>query len=178
MSSAGTQGGTRLMAFLSLMELAPAHGHHHTHIMPNDGGGTPHDLVVQSWIMYGIGILFFIVRLFVLPPPFIRADRFSANLAQICSVQTDGISLPDRRLSHGHCRGMYWPSICCVRSTIHKADSHSASTLPSLSPTSRSPREGEVVYTYPANMRLLLPRISKSASPAPRSNLPLKMYVH
>lgn len=158
------------------MELPPAHGHHHTHIMPNDGGGTPHDLVVQSWIMYGIGILFFIVRLFVLPS-LICNDRFSVNLAQIRPVQANGVSLPDRRLSHGHCCGMYWPSIYCVSSAMYKADSHSASTLPSSSPTSRSPREGEAPYTYQANMRPLLPRISKSAAPAPRSNLPLKMYV-
>ncbi|OJZ88988.1 UbiD family decarboxylase [Aspergillus piperis CBS 112811] len=32
--------------------------------MANDGGGSPHDLVVQTWIMYSIAILLFLVRLF------------------------------------------------------------------------------------------------------------------
>ncbi|CAI7574914.1 unnamed protein product [Penicillium discolor] len=32
--------------------------------MSNQGGGSVHDLIVESWIMYGVGILFFIVRLY------------------------------------------------------------------------------------------------------------------
>ena len=30
--------------------------------MAHDGGGTPHDLAVQTWIMYAIGILLFLAR--------------------------------------------------------------------------------------------------------------------
>lgn len=33
--------------------------------MSSQGGGSTHDLIVESWIMYGVGILFFIVRLLV-----------------------------------------------------------------------------------------------------------------
>ena len=33
--------------------------------MSTDGGGSPHDLVVQTWIMYSIAILLFMVRLYV-----------------------------------------------------------------------------------------------------------------
>lgn len=36
-------------------------------MMANDGGGSPHDLVVQTWIMYSIAILLFLVRLYVQP---------------------------------------------------------------------------------------------------------------
>ncbi|KGO75881.1 hypothetical protein PITC_033270 [Penicillium italicum] len=32
--------------------------------MSSQGGGSTHDLIVESWIMYGVGILFFIVRLY------------------------------------------------------------------------------------------------------------------
>ncbi|KAJ5701998.1 hypothetical protein N7488_009546 [Penicillium malachiteum] len=32
--------------------------------MTNQGGGSPHDLVVESWIEYSIGLLFFFVRLY------------------------------------------------------------------------------------------------------------------
>ncbi|EED12132.1 conserved hypothetical protein [Talaromyces stipitatus ATCC 10500] len=32
--------------------------------MAVDGGGSPHDLVVQSWIMYSIGILLYLLRLY------------------------------------------------------------------------------------------------------------------
>ncbi|KAJ5420368.1 hypothetical protein N7465_002887 [Penicillium sp. CMV-2018d] len=32
--------------------------------MSNQGGGSVHDLIVESWIMYSVGILFFIVRLY------------------------------------------------------------------------------------------------------------------
>ncbi|KFY79737.1 hypothetical protein V499_01306 [Pseudogymnoascus sp. VKM F-103] len=42
--------------------------------MAADGGGSPHDLVVQSWIMYSIGIALFAMRLFV------RIKRFGLKL--------------------------------------------------------------------------------------------------
>ncbi|EKV11922.1 UbiD family decarboxylase [Penicillium digitatum] len=32
--------------------------------MSSQGGGSTHDLIVESWIMYGVGILFFILRLY------------------------------------------------------------------------------------------------------------------
>jgi hypothetical protein len=32
--------------------------------MANDGGGTPQQLVVQSWIMYSIGIVIYLLRMY------------------------------------------------------------------------------------------------------------------
>ncbi|KAF5016299.1 hypothetical protein F66182_12066, partial [Fusarium sp. NRRL 66182] len=32
--------------------------------MAADGGGSPHELVVQSWIMYAIGITLYLLRLY------------------------------------------------------------------------------------------------------------------
>lgn len=39
--------------------------------MAADGGGTSHDLVVQSWIMYAIGILLYLLRLYASTPRFL-----------------------------------------------------------------------------------------------------------
>lgn len=38
--------------------------------MAADGGGSPHDLVVQSWIMYTIGIILYLLRLYASGPAF------------------------------------------------------------------------------------------------------------
>jgi hypothetical protein len=38
--------------------------------MAADGGGSPHDLVVQSWIMYTIGIILYLIRLYASTPAF------------------------------------------------------------------------------------------------------------
>ena len=32
-------------------------------VMAHDGGGSPHDLVVQTWIMYSIAMVLFLLRL-------------------------------------------------------------------------------------------------------------------
>lgn len=33
--------------------------------MASDGGGSAHDLVVTTWVMYSIAMLLFVVRLYV-----------------------------------------------------------------------------------------------------------------
>lgn len=44
--------------------------------MAKDGGGSPHDLVVQSWIMYAIGMALYLLRLYAcLLPTFTQSER-------------------------------------------------------------------------------------------------------
>jgi hypothetical protein len=47
--------------------------------MAADGGGSPHDLVVQSWIMYTIGIILYLLRLYASGPAFFIGSRLTAD---------------------------------------------------------------------------------------------------
>lgn len=73
--------------------------------MAKDGGGTPQELVLQSWIMYAVGIALYLFRVYAPTPLFVlffyhnKITYINEQIRSLCAI---GTKMESRRLHHAH----------------------------------------------------------------------------